>query len=65
VALALGKQAQTGLRLMRRGKKPVLFNLPAQGVFVWDGQNPARDIDRQTGRSGVRQQKRRSRQADP
>ena len=46
VALALGKQAQTGLRLVRRGKQPVLFNLPAQGVFIWDGQKPARDIDR-------------------
>ena len=44
--LALGKQAQPGLRLMRRGKQPVLFNLPAQGVFVWDGQKPAHDIDR-------------------
>ncbi len=46
VTLALGKQAQPGLRLMRRGADPIIFDLPAQGVFVWDGQNPAHDIDR-------------------
>jgi len=47
VALALGKQAQPGLRMMRRGTaEPIIFDLPAQGVFVWDGGKPAREEDR-------------------
>ncbi|MDX9868376.1 MAG: hypothetical protein RBT78_10655 [Kiritimatiellia bacterium] len=46
VVLALGKQALHGLRLVRRGAAPVALDLPAQGVFVWDGVKPAREEDR-------------------
>lgn len=39
--LGLGTEEHGRLRLMRRGEEPILFELPARGVFLFDGEAPA------------------------
>lgn len=39
--LALGTNSFGSLRLMRRGGSPVPFELPAQGVFLFEGKAPS------------------------
>lgn len=39
--LGLGMEDHGRLRLMRRGAEPIPFELPARGVFLFDGEAPA------------------------